>query len=93
MDPLSQILILLRFFCFMALFYLAMHKLVARLSQKPGSKLRWFFDVLTQPLTRPVQILFGSSGSHDELLTRSLLFYGLLWLCMVVLGRIMIMPR
>jgi hypothetical protein len=85
-DPLSQILFLARFLCFMAMFYLAMHKLVARLSKKPGSKLIWFFGVLTAPLTRPVRALLGQGGSENELLTKSLFFYGLLWLCFVVLG-------
>ena len=93
MDPLSQIVILLRFLCFMALCYLALHKLIIRVSQKPGSKLRWFFGVLTQPLTRPVRGLFGEARSDDALLTKSLLFYGFIWLCLVLIGRIVLMPR
>lgn len=87
-DPLSQILFLARFLCFMALFYLALHKLVGRLSQKPRSKLLWFFGVLTAPLVRPVRAWIMPGASEDRLLSRALLFYGVLWLCLAVLGRI-----
>jgi uncharacterized protein YggT (Ycf19 family) len=88
-DSLSQLLFLLRFLCFMALFYLALHRIVARFSQKPDSKLRWFFGVLTAPLVRPVRAWVMPGASEDHLLSRALLFYGVLWLCLVVLGRIM----
>lgn len=90
-DPLSQIVFLGRFLCFMAFLYLALHKIVARLSQKPQSKLLWFFGVLTTPLTRPVRALLGATGSEGELLSKSLFFYGLLWLCFIIIGR-MILP-
>lgn len=93
MDPLTQILIILRFLSFMAVFYLALHKLIMRLSQKPESKLRWFFGVLTEPLTRPVRRLVGPGRSDDALLTRSLLFYGLLWVCLVLIDKNLQMPR
>jgi len=88
-DPLSQLLFLLRFLCFMALFYLALHKIVGRFSQKPNSKLLWFFGVLTAPLMRPVRAWMMPGASEDQLLSRALLFYGVLWLCLVLLGRIM----
>ena len=86
-------MIVVRFLCFMAVFYLALHKLIAWLSQKPESKLRWFFGVLTEPLTRPVRALFGPGASSDDLLTRSLFFYGLLWLCLIAVGKILFMPH
>jgi uncharacterized protein YggT (Ycf19 family) len=86
-DPLSQILVLARFLCFMAIFYLALHKLVSRLSHKPNSKLLWFFSVLTTPLTRPVRAWITPGASDDQLLSRSLLVYGFLWLCLVLIGR------
>jgi len=88
-DPLSQLLFLLRFLCFMALFYLALHKIVARFSQKPNSRLLWFSGVLTAPLMRPVRAWIMPGASEDQLLSRALLFYGVLWLCLVLLGRIM----
>ena len=92
-DPLSQILFLARFLCFMALFYLALHKIVARLSRKPKSKLLWFFAVLTAPLMRPVRGWIMPGASEEQLLSRALLFYGLLWVCLAVLGRIIAIVR
>jgi hypothetical protein len=86
-DLLWQILFLARFLCFMAIVYLALHKLVFRLSQKPNSKLLWFFAVLTTPLTRPVRAWIMPGASDDQLLSRSLLFYGFLWLCLILIGR------
>lgn len=86
-DLLSQILVLARFLCFMAIFYLALHKLVFRFSQKPNSKLLWFFSVLTTPLTRPVRAWSMPGASENQLLSRSLLVYGFLWLCLVLIGR------
>jgi hypothetical protein len=77
----------------MAVFYLALHKIVARLSQKPDSKLRWFFGVLTTPLMRPVRAWIMPGASEDQLLSRALLFYGILWLCLILLGRIITIVR
>lgn len=77
----------------MAVFYLALHKIVARLSQKPNSKLLWFFSVLTAPLIRPVRAWVMPGTSEDQLLSRALLFYALLWLLFVVIGRIAILTR
>ena len=91
-ESFSQLLLLARFLCFMAVFYLALHKLVARLSHKPDSKLLWFFSVLTAPLTRPVRAWAMSETSDDPLLSKSLLFYGFLWICFIVIGRILSVP-
>jgi hypothetical protein len=77
----------------MAVFYLGLHKIVARLSQKPNSKLLWFFSVLTAPLIRPVRAWVMPGTSEDQLLSRALLFYALLWLLFVVIGRIAILTR
>lgn len=87
-DPLSQILLFARFLCFMAIVYLALHKIVSRLSKKPNSKLLWFFSVVTAPLTRPVRALTMPGASDDQLLSRSLVFYGFLWLCFIIIGRL-----
>jgi hypothetical protein len=92
-ESLSQIVFLARFLCFMAVFYLALHKLVARLSQKKNSKLLWFFSVLTTPLTRPVRAWTMPGTSDEQLLTKSLLFYSFLWVCFIVIGRILIVSR
>ena len=77
----------------MAVFYLGLHKIVARLSQKPNSKLLWFFSVLTAPLIRPVRAWVMPGTSEEQLLSRALLFYTLLWLLFVVIGRIAILTR
>jgi hypothetical protein len=92
-EPFAQILFLARFLCFMAIFYLALHKLVARLSRKPDSKLLWFFSVLTAPLIRPVRAWTAPGASDAQLLSKSLLFYGFLWICFIVLGRILVRSR
>jgi hypothetical protein len=92
-DPIHQILFLARFLCFMAIVYLALHKIVSRLSKKPNSKLLWFFSVVTAPLTRPVRAWTMPSASDEQLLSRSLLFYGFLWLCFIVIGRMVGLPR
>jgi len=92
-DPLSQILLFVRFLCFMAIVYLAVHKIVSRLSKKPNSKLLWFFSVVTAPLTRPVRALTMPGASEDQLLSRSLVFYGFLWLCFIIIGRLVGLPR
>ena len=92
-EPFSQILLLARFLCFMAVFYLALHKFIALLSRKPNSKVLWFFSVLTAPLTRPVRAWTMPATSDAELLTRSLLFYGVVWICFIVIGRILDAPR
>jgi hypothetical protein len=92
-DPLSQILLFARFLCFMAVVYLALHKIVSRLSKKPNSKLLWFFSVVTAPLTRPVRVWIMPGSTDDQLLSRSLVFYGFLWLCFIVLGRTVDLQR
>jgi hypothetical protein len=74
----------------MALFYLALHKIVSGISRKPNSKLLWFISVVTAPLIRPLRAWIMPGASDDQLLSRSLLFYGFLWLGLVVIGRLMI---
>jgi hypothetical protein len=86
-DPIARIIFLLRFLCFMAVFYLALHKIVARLSRKPGSKLLWFFGVLTTPLTTPVKKYSSLDATHDQIVSYALIFYGLLWLVLIFAGR------
>ena len=73
----------------MAVFYLALHNIFARLSRKPDGKVLWFFTVLTAPLMRPVRAWSINNGSNHQLLTKSLLFYVCLWLGMIALSRIL----
>jgi hypothetical protein len=88
-DPVSQIFLVGRFLCFLAVFYLTLHNIVARLSRKPNSKLLWFFETLTAPLTQPVRIWLMPAAPKDRLLTGTLFFYGSLWLLLVILERIL----
>lgn len=82
-----RIIFLLRFLCFIAVVYLAMHVIVIRLSRKPGSKLLWFFSVLTRPLLRPVKWLAPATAAN-RLPSTALFFYVLLWLVFVVLDEV-----
>ena len=87
-DPTIKLFILLRFLCFVAVVYLALHWTVRRLSAKPNSKLLWFFSVVTSPLTRPVKAWITPGATDDRILSVSLLFYGLLWLVAILFERL-----
>ena len=54
-ETLPRFLLLLRFLCFVAVVYLILHVLFARLISKPDSKVLWFFSTLTMPLTWPIR--------------------------------------
>lgn len=71
----------------MAVVYLALHKIVARFSRKPGSKLLWFFSVVTAPLTRPVRKWLAPGAAEDRIVSSALIFYALLWLFIVLIAR------
>ena len=86
-DPAAQIILLVRFLCFMAVVYLALHKIVAHYSRKPDSKLLWFFGVVTAPLTRPVRRWLAPGAPESKIISAALLFYFLLWLVIVMLAK------
>ena len=86
-DPIARVMLLLRFLCFIAVFYLALYKIVVRLSRKPNSKLLWFFGVLTAPLTMPVKRYSSPDSNDNQIVTYALIFYALLWLVLVIAGR------
>jgi hypothetical protein len=71
----------------MAVFYLALYKLVVRSSRKPNSKLLWFFGVLTAPLTMPVRRYSSPDSNNNQIVSYALVFYALLWLVLIVAGR------
>lgn len=71
----------------MAIFYLALHKIVARMSRKPDSKLLWFFGVVTAPLTLPVKKFSNPDATESQIVSYALLFYLLLWLLLVFATR------
>ena len=59
----------------MAIFYLALHKIVARMSRKPDSKLLWFFGVVTAPLILPVKKWSSPDATESQIISYALLFY------------------
>jgi len=83
-DPTFKLFFLLRFLCFVAVVYLALHKIIARLSRKPDSKLLWFFSVVTAPLTRPVRTWLAPGATEDRIVSAALIFYAVLWLFVVL---------
>jgi len=86
-EPIVPIILLLRFFCFMAVFYLTLHKIVARLSRRPDSKLLWFFGVLTAPLTMPVKRYSSPDATNDQIISYALIFYSVLWMLVIFADR------
>jgi len=89
----QRILLLVRLIAFIGVLYMALHLLVARLSRKPESKLLWFFEVLTGPLTRTVA-RFAPPGSSPARL-RWLAFGAcvLLWVAAIVADESLGGPR
>ena len=83
-----QVIVLLRFICFIALFYLMLHILVSRVIKRPEHKLLWFFSILTGPLTRPVRVWVGGDMPEQRVRWMALMFYGMLWLVAVALTRL-----
>jgi hypothetical protein len=86
-DPTFKLFFLLRFLCFVAVVYLALHWTVRRLGAKPNGKLLWFFSVVTAPLIRPVRAWTAPGATDDRILSAALLLYGFLWLLIVVIER------
>jgi len=79
-----RILLLVRLIAFIGVLYLALHILVARLSSKPGSRLLWFFEVLTAPLTRAVARVAGAQTSPERLRWLALAAIGAIWVAAIV---------
>jgi uncharacterized protein YggT (Ycf19 family) len=87
-EVVLQVIVLLRFICFIALFYLMLHILLYRVIKRPENKILWFFSVLTDPLTRPVRAWVAASLPEQRLRWIALMFYGVLWLVAVALTRL-----
>jgi len=83
----QRILLLLRLIAFIGVLYMALHILVARLSRKPGSKLLWFFEVLTGPLTRSVARVAPQGSSPARLRWLTLGACALLWIAAILADR------
>jgi hypothetical protein len=65
---------------FMAVVYLALHMMFARLIGGPQSPVLWFFSVVTAPLTRPVRSLLPPGTAESRVRAVALGFYAGLWL-------------
>jgi hypothetical protein len=85
-----RLLLLLRVLCFMALVYLALHAIFARLISRPDSKVLWFFAVLTAPLTRPVRACMALNAPEPQVRLVALIVYGVLWALFTVATQIVI---
>jgi uncharacterized protein YggT (Ycf19 family) len=90
MNVVFQLIVLLRFVFFIALFYLMLHILVSRIIKKRENKVLWFFSVLTEPLTRPVRALIAVEMPEQRVRLIALVFYGVLWFVAIALSRMMV---
>jgi hypothetical protein len=67
MDALLyRILWLISCVAYMAAIYVALHIVVAHFSRTPGSRLLWFFSVLTGPLTRPIRAVLPEGATESQ---------------------------
>jgi hypothetical protein len=67
MDALIyRLLLLISFVAYMAAIYVALHIAVAHFSRVPGSRLLWFFSVLTGPLTRSVRGILPAGMTESQ---------------------------
>lgn len=82
MNP--RIFVLFRLIAFIGVLYMALHILVARLSRKPDSKLLWFFEVLTGPLTRTVARVAPEGTAPARLRWLALGACVLIWVAAIV---------
>jgi uncharacterized protein YggT (Ycf19 family) len=73
-------LVLLWFLAYMAVLYLALHIVIARLVRTPDSRLLWFFSVVTSPLTRPVRALLPAGTPERRVRLVALVVLAALWL-------------
>jgi hypothetical protein len=93
-DLALRLLLLLRLLCFMALVYLGLHAIFARLISRPDSKVLWFFSILTAPLTRPVRACMALHTPEPQVRFVALVVYGVLWVLLTVVTQSVIsVPR
>ena len=89
-EPALQLLVLVRFLCFMAVVYLGLHIVFSRLISRPDSKILWFFSVITLPLTRPVRGWIVPGTTESRLRFVALVFYIVLWMVILVATEIVV---
>jgi hypothetical protein len=83
-EPAMQLLVLLRFLCFVAVIYLGLHIIFSRLISRADSKVLWFFSVITSPLTWPVRTWIAPNVDEPRLRLTALVVYGLLWMIVLL---------
>lgn len=75
-----RLLLLISFLAYMAAIYVGLHIVVAYFSTTPGSRLLWFFSVLTGPLTRPVRAVLPGGMTESQVRYLTLLACVIIWL-------------
>lgn len=83
-----QLLVVVRFLCFVAVIYLGLHVVFSRLISRSDSKILWFFSVITLPLTRPMRGWFAPGTPESRLRFVALIFYVGLWVLLLVATKI-----
>ena len=79
-----QLLVLVRFLCFVAVIYLGLHIVFSRLISRSDSKILWFFSIITSPLIRPVRAWLAPGTPESRLRFAALVFYVVLWVVLLV---------
>jgi hypothetical protein len=75
-----RLILLTSFIAYMAAIYVTLHIVVARFSKSPGSRLLWFFSVLTAPLMRPLRAVLPAHVTEVQLRYVTLAACVALWL-------------
>jgi hypothetical protein len=75
-----RLLLLISFVAYMAAIYVALHIVVAHFSKTPGSRLLWFFSVLTRPLTRPIRAVLPEGMPESQVRYLTLVACVVIWL-------------
>jgi uncharacterized protein YggT (Ycf19 family) len=81
MDTVTyRLILLISFVAYMAALYVGLHIVVARFSKSPGSRMLWFFSVLTAPLLRPLRAVLPAQVTEAQLRYVTLAACIALWL-------------
>ena len=80
-----RLILLSSFIAYMAAIYVTLHIVVAHFSTRPGSRLLWFFSVLTAPLMRPLRAVLPASMTEAQLRYMTLATCVAVWLSMRLL--------
>jgi len=82
-----RLLLLARFLAFLAIVYLLLDLLAARLFTKPGSKVRGFFALVASPLTRPVRSFLPEDATEGQVRGTALGVVVLVWAVLALVLR------